>query len=211
MENNNKKRVIFLDVDGVLNSRNSMMKRFEAEEKAGSHSRADLSEFEWKNQQIDQDAVKTLNIITDLTGAELVISSTWRRMFDTNADMRGFFKQVGIKAPIVGKTPHRPDEVRRTLENVLSPAEEAVTFQGESLIDHVFRGHEIHAFITTWYALRKIEIDFVILDDDSDMVHLSDRLIQTDNAEGLTPFHINKVLLKFGLPTISLADYYDNF
>lgn len=205
---NKIKRVLFLDVDGVLNSTNFMRRRYEAAEKSGKgHATAHLTEFEYKNQQIDQEAVKILNIITDLTQAEIVVSSTWRRGFETNAEMRGFFKEVGVKAPIVGKTPHNPDEVRRSLMNVLSEKDASVTFQGQNWVDRVFRGHEIHSFIVSWYNARGIDIDFVILDDDSDMVHLSHRLIQTDNAEGLTPFHINKVLLAFGLPAISLLDY----
>jgi len=41
--------------------------------------------------------------------------------------------------------------------------------------------------------------DFVILDDDSDMLHLEGWLVKTDNQFGLQDEHIEKARAKLGL------------
>lgn len=47
------------------------------------------------------------------------------------------------------------------------------------------RGHEIQAWMTQHQVEAK---DIVILDDDSDMVHLKSRLVQSSMADGLTDY-----------------------
>lgn len=192
------KRVIFLDVDGVLNSQKFM--HF----KEGQTSRhfgvsPDGSEFGFWASMIDPKAVKILNKITDLTGAELVLSSTWRKSFKMIVEMREFFKKVGVTGKMVGMTPTNPDEVRKVL----------MKYTQLGWVDRVFRGHEIDCHLHVWYYSRtNYRTEFVILDDDSDMAHLMDRLIQTRNDEGLTVHHVAKVCHAFGVP-FSIFDHED--
>lgn len=68
--NTDKKKLIFLDVDGVLNSDTYWMSLDEEEKYSLRH--------------LDRNAIKKLKRIVDKTGAEIVVSSTWRKF---NEDM----------------------------------------------------------------------------------------------------------------------------
>ncbi len=60
----------------------------------------------------------------------------------------------------------------------------------EEIIAAYDRGEEIQA----WLTENPDVMHFVIFDDDSDMAHLIDHLIQTDHRVGLTVEDINKAL-----------------
>ncbi len=79
--------------------------------------------------------------------------------------INGFLKAVGFKGLVMSRT--------------------------ESIIAAYHRGEEIQAWLN-----KNPDVDsFVILDDDSDMAHLIDHLVQTNPEVGLTVEDINKVLL----------------
>lgn len=80
--------IVFLDIDGVLNS---------AEFHRERHRRLGrLGHF-------DPAAVERLNRLTDNTGAVLVISSSWRQYGEDYC--RELLRQVGVKAKVIGVTP----------------------------------------------------------------------------------------------------------
>ena len=81
-------KVIFLDIDGVLNSKDFFNKR---KERGGKH------------HQFDPECVKLLNDITDSTNALIVISSSWRVVHDFD-ELTKLLHDVGIKGKIIGKT-----------------------------------------------------------------------------------------------------------
>ena len=85
-------KVVFLDVDGVLNASRRVIEGTQG--------------FELKDWVLPK-AVEHLNRITDATGASLVISSTWR-IGKMLSDLRGMFKGVGCNAPVIGKTERGP-------------------------------------------------------------------------------------------------------
>lgn len=85
-------KLIFLDVDGVLNS-----------QKYFSKIKGDMS-VDQTRRFFDPEAVKNLNDITDKTGAKIVISSTWRKT-RTLEELQELFKEVGITGEVIGKTP----------------------------------------------------------------------------------------------------------
>ncbi len=104
-------KVIFLDIDGVLNSRAYDRKR------------------NWNEQtDIDETRMPLVKKIVDETGAKIVLSSTWRVHWDECADRRDAdgvyvndtFAKYGLE--IYGKTPDlgikfdRPDEIRAWLQ-----------------------------------------------------------------------------------------------
>jgi len=100
-----KKKIIFLDFDGVLNSTRYHEKRgmLSFDEKK--------QEVEWYAQGIDPEAVVLLNEIIERTGAKVVISSAWR--CGTKLDfLRKVLELRGFKGEIVGKTPYFLGEPR---------------------------------------------------------------------------------------------------
>ena len=106
-------RVLFLDIDGVLNTE-------------GQTTR-------FGKDFIDPDKALMINSLCVITGACIVISSDWR--LPTNDGFEGtvaFLREAGITVPIIGMTPiievgnsewtkitlddHRRNEIRRWLD-----------------------------------------------------------------------------------------------
>jgi hypothetical protein len=115
----------------------------------------------------DPNCVTALNCVLLATGAQIVLSSAWR-LGDGLMFCREKFQEWGIKGALRGKTPH---------------------LTGKD------RGAEIEAWLDDYGKLTHLSprapsetvVDsFVILDDDSDMGRLSDRLVKIDPTTGLT-------------------------
>ena len=141
-------RVLFLDIDGVLNSHAYMQKH-----------RA-FWDFADVASMLDPDACARLDRVLTATGAAVVISSSWR-ICTRLADIRGALRTRGApSARVIGKTPNPWTGSRR--------------------------GHEIQR----WMDARDDVESFAIVDDDSDMEHLRDRLVQTHIADGLQDAHV---------------------
>jgi hypothetical protein len=81
-------KVIFLDIDGVCNSIDWMIKS------AGT----------FDNNQIDPATVVRLNQITDATGAVIVVSSVWR-ILPTFDQLQRILKAYGITGEVFSATP----------------------------------------------------------------------------------------------------------
>jgi hypothetical protein len=86
-------RVLFLDVDGVLNC---------------------LATWRTCDDMLDADCCRRLFALLDLTGAKVVLSSSWRGMPGLEARLA----RAGIMDHVVGRTPHisDPDDSRRGRE-----------------------------------------------------------------------------------------------
>ncbi len=148
-------KIIFLDIDGVLNSDAWFTKLSENKMIYFSVVR-----------DLDKDAVKILNRIIKESGAKIVISSSWRLMF-TLDEIKTVLKDNGFEFvnEIIDITPKRH------------------TFPSR-------RGNEIQE----WITVNQFKGPFVIIDDDGDMEHLMDRLVQTSWSHGLKEEHIPKCL-----------------
>lgn len=85
------RKILFLDVDGVLNSRNSFQQ----------DSANPLGEFH----------LSLLKRIVDETNCDIVLSSSWRMYKDSKADLLSAFERHGIPKWI-GQTPDLCDERR---------------------------------------------------------------------------------------------------
>jgi hypothetical protein len=117
----------------------------------------------------DPDSVKLLNKIVEKSGAVFVVSSTWR-MLHPIPELRRIFDKNDVRGTILDYTPRLlPKKLSMWLE----------------------RGHEIQAWID---AQPEKPERFVILDDDSDMAHLSPYLVQTSWAKGLREEHVEPAL-----------------
>ena len=95
-------RVLFLDIDEVLNSTN--------------HQGTDIPWLErdspaYDAQAIDAFHVKILNQITEATGALIVVSSSWRNAHPLNR-LRQILRIAGVTGTVIGDTPIRVGERR---------------------------------------------------------------------------------------------------
>lgn len=160
-----KYTVLFLDIDGVLNS--------------GKYIKNLNGRFDDPINQIDPEAVKLLNIITDLTGCKIVVSSTWRIAFlnrcaDPVRSMQGCLRMYNITGEVIGLTPRKVNAIRNV------------------------RGKEIQAWLDEHYD----EVEkFVIIDDDSDMGKLLPHLVKTLFEDGIQDSHVQKIVSILGMPT----------
>ena len=116
------------------------------------------------NNTLDPKAGQLLQELLDVDPAiKLVISSAWR-IRNSLDTLKMYLNEVGIDtSKVIGVTP------------VLNSNE---------------RGDDVQA----WLDIHQDQVEtFVILDDDSDMAHLKDKLVQTDSAIGLTLNDIEKI------------------
>lgn len=159
-------RVIFLDMDGVLNSAG-----FFADTR-GTKEQTNWASDEWWAQGVDPQAVRRLNAILDATGALVVFSSSWRYHVDPE-QMQRVLELRGFRGRVLNRTP-------------------LTTELPESLRDGR-RGTEILAWLTEHRG--QIET-FAILDDigPESFPGLEDHLIKTSWAEGLQDNHVSRVV-----------------
>lgn len=105
------RKIIFLDIDGVLNS----VDYFEQTKGCKGYT------------EINPEKVKLLKEIVERTGAELVLSSTWRCLAKNNSEpehpmytyLTDTLKEYGMKiidhTPCIGQ--NRPKEIKAWLDN----------------------------------------------------------------------------------------------
>lgn len=121
---------------------------------------------------LDPECVRRFNILVCDTRAKVVVSSTWRLGCTLEEISQELFSR-GVVADIIGMTPRLPSSRDSSGISVSTP-----------------RGKEIQAWIDS--NEEKIK-KFVILDDDSDMVHLSRFLVRTSFAIGLQDKECDRV------------------
>lgn len=85
-------KLIFLDMDGVMNSDRDFLP-------LGYHKTGQIS-----THPVGLFHVQCLRHIIEETGAKIVISSTWRHTFN-EAQFEAIFKVFGCRAEVIGMTP----------------------------------------------------------------------------------------------------------
>jgi len=97
-------KVLFLDIDGVLNPENGLKKL--------SKNWTDLSVFGGKDpgKTFCPESVEALRKIINATGAKIVISSTWRS--EGLEGMKKLWKEKGLPGEVIDITPYHKDRVR---------------------------------------------------------------------------------------------------
>jgi len=102
-------KVIFLDIDGVLNSH-----EYYDRLKAMGFDLFGMSVFTRSLYEFDCKAVQLMSDFADEVGASVVISSSWR-INNSVEQIADWFKKCGWgDAPIIGATPYIPNVKRGT-------------------------------------------------------------------------------------------------
>lgn len=164
-------KVIFLDVDGVLNSPRSMIAWHEEYKGMWHRSESRDEKSHLARNHIDPITVKLLNRVTEGSGAKYVISSTHRKHIPDHLgtgrdmqEMKKYFAMFGLTGDVIGYTP--------------------VHGRGH-------RGSEIDHWLQENNHWAKVE-RFAIIDDDSDMLeHQKPFFVQTSQEDGFLYSHFN--------------------
>lgn len=165
--------VIFLDIDGVLNSE-AFLRALDVQHQQCTDETLCLC-YQLENQ-IDAEAVARLNRLITGAGAKIVISSSWRLLLDP-PELQRVLKGHGLCGEIIGETPDGPNDPE-------------LSCNSDGSRRRVERGREIDA----WLRKHPEVTRFVILDDCADMAMHKNRLVQTDCQEGLLDEHVDLAL-----------------
>lgn len=154
---------IFLDIDGVLNSERSMVAASGMKPQEGY-----CSYTERHYQQLDPVAVNLLKLLVKEANAEIIISSSWRKLYRNIEFFINLFSQFGWKyAPVIGMTP---------------------------AVDSGFRGQEVQQYIDSNDFFTG---PYIIFDDDKDFFE-HQPLIHVDARYGLSYEHFDKAKQMLG-------------
>lgn len=151
-------KVVFADVDGVMNSCAS-------KERAARLIAEGKIQQRWTSATFGPWSVEALNLITDTTGAGIVISSTWRR-----GALR-FLRQCGVRGDILDTTPRlgqtRGAEIAAWLESwPRKPGAQPITHfvildddaDMDPYMDHLVQTSPFDHGLTELHAERAIEL-----------------------------------------------------
>lgn len=147
-------KYIFLDFDGVLNSWPYL---------------AQVVDVPHGVRHIDPDAVFQLQRVVDATGARIVVSSTWRKLYSVQ-ELSDMLAENGLMADVIDVTPSH---------------------------NNGYRGHEIQQWLDDHFEFDDYPT-FVIVDDGSDMEPFMDHFVQTEIEYGLTPDKADEMIEKLG-------------
>lgn len=179
-------KIIFLDIDGVLNNKNVAyrIKMKEKGDKRGFHT---FAESFCPRPELTERLLRINNAFPD---TKIVISSSWRQRYANPYVWESMLYACGgfdLPARICFESPSTPQL-------------------------HTSRGLEIQAWLDNWEELVEIKkgtsyppepIDsFVILDDDTDMEHLMNRLVCVDSEVGLSEKNVEEAIEVLSKPYI---------
>ena len=148
-------RVIFLDVDGVLNNLNFLYEQFR---------RSNIPNI----KGLDNNNLKALQKLVELTDAKLILSSTWRSYFDDNLK------------PL--NNDHNPgkDLIKKLNEYNLK-------LTGKTSETLEYKGFPRSYVIKKWLDEHPEVDSFVIIDDNAIMGEFTyTNLVEVDKTVGLT-------------------------
>ena len=177
------KRIMFLDIDGVLNCDlfyqgkqfADSIRQAKTKLKKAVKSK-EITSNEYYDHQICRERIRMLNELCSTLDIKVVISSTWRlgRSFES---LKNIFANMGATFEIIGVTPffHRIErgaEISRWLNDNIT------------LEEHGVHSHDFY--------------DYVILDDCNDMLLTqAPHFFHIDKYNGLTPTVVDNVRIFF--------------
>lgn len=159
-------KVLFLDVDGVLNCSHTFQRRHNAWKETNTPVKRE--EFAWPLGHLDEELVPRLNDIVEQSDCKIVISSSWRISAEF-LYFGGWLVHRGFKYPdaIIDRTPSLP------------------------MLDNS-RGEEIKA----WLVKHPEVTHYAILDDDViDIMPVHPyNVVETNGKEGLTDEKVKEAI-----------------
>lgn len=187
-------KIIFLDIDGVLNCENAYRK-----------DECNYTKWNWEDGTEDHHqsfcswSKELLNKLIDETGAKIVISSTWR---SSGVDfMRKVWELEGMHGEIIGITPN----FRSYKINIPRGIEIQHYLEEELKFHHINWDKDIQKE----YMEKSGVENYIIIDDDSDMLygqrnHFVHVLPSPRNKDGFNEFYYNQALNMLNKTAIEL-------
>jgi len=171
--------IVFLDFDGVLNSSNYFVA---GRKRKLERIKAGLFQ---KGEDLDTEAIANVNTIIKATGAKVVVTSTWRKS-RTVEELATILQAQGLMGEVIDKT-------------------EDLSYY------KCLRGNEILEWIknhTNIVGEYYKYTNYVILDDDSDMLYWQkDNYLKINGITGLTSADSKKAIEIINKPTNPEALY----
>lgn len=176
-------KILFLDIDGVLNYHDFLVRAHEARRTSAKRDQkiVTIHDAETWEGMLAPECVARLEKLVQVTDASVVISSSWRHA-NPWAKIHKFLRKKGFTGRVIGAT---PIDIRRKLSQ------------------HVERGDEIEAWLDAWdYGSDKMQPveSFVILDDNSVGGNVESRLVRTSPHTGLLDSHVDEAIHLFDVP-----------
>lgn len=189
-------KIIFLDIDGVLNS-----------EKAYRSGECNYTKWNWENGTEDHHqsfcswSKELLNNLIDETGAKIVISSTWRS--SGIEFMRKVWEIEGMHGEIIGITPNFRGDINGY--NIPRGCEIDYYLEHDLKFNHINWDKDTQQ----QYMDRSGVENYIIIDDDSDMLygqrnHFVHVLPSPRNKEGFNQKYYKEALAKLSKSVIDL-------
>ena len=168
-----KDKILFLDIDGVINSVSGVLYHREIVKRDENGPTITTENVQgWLAGDFSHDALANLHYIVEESKCKIVISSTWRHGTPLE-EMKSWFKGIPLlEEAVIGKT---------TSEQVTGTREDKSKFSV-----NVPRGVEIDTWLNKHRVKTYRSNQFVILDDDSDMWPHHKNFVQTNGYNGLT-------------------------
>lgn len=162
-------KIIFLDIDGVLNSHLYY-----------ASGRADTNAALGRRKNIDDQSVAFLNDLIQCTGAKVVLTSSWRTS-RTVDEIQAQFESAGFVGEVIDKT-----------KDLKSGDDGHCVLRGNEILCWMKDNPSVLGCRYSDYR------HYVIFDDDSDMLYWQrNNYIHVDPYCGLTPnniFHAKRIL-----------------
>jgi hypothetical protein len=164
------KKVIFLDHDGVICLDHNFGSRLKKQKKWGGRKLSMTNReipLQYRFDDFDKDAIKTLNQILEQTNADIVVSSDWR-LYATLEELGEYYQQQGISKKPIGFT--------KVLSEIHPKEWSRLRFRADLELE---RSIEIqhwlseHPEVTHWVAVDDLNMS---------INHLSDRFAATDDS-----------------------------
>lgn len=182
-------KIIFLDFDGVLNSENwyKILR-----EKPDQEERYPLDEF-------DPSAIWRLNKIVQETGAQVVVSSTWRKGREID-ELQSILDEAGFMGKVFDKTPVLRDMVGNSY-TVPRGCEIDYWLKNSGKFQRINWSIDVQEA----HLEKSIVKNYIILDDDSDMLYnQKEHYIKISTLTGLTDENVNNAISILNTPLVKL-------